>query len=63
MASVAFKRYGPTIVALVNELSHELLDSAAPVALVPTVRCFAFSVIARTVLGLDPIARETLFVW
>jgi len=50
-------------VALVNELSQELLASAAPVALGPKVRRFAFSVIARTVLGLNPIARETLFVW
>jgi len=50
-------------VALVNELSQELLASDAPVALAPTVRRFAFSVNASTVLGLDPIGRETLFVW
>ena len=61
-ASSALKRYSPTIVALVNELSQQLLASDAPVALVPKLRRFAFSVIASTVLGLDPIDREALFV-
>jgi cytochrome P450 len=61
-ASAALKRYSPSIVALVNELSQELVASDAPVALVPKLRRFAFSVIASTVLGLDPVDREALFV-
>jgi cytochrome P450 len=61
-ASAALKRYSPTIVALVNELSQELLASDAPVDLVPKLRRFAFSVIASTVLGLNPIDRKALFV-
>ena len=60
--TVALKRYSPAIVALVNELSHDLLGCAAPVALVPRLRRFAFSVIASTVLGLDPVDRDALFV-
>jgi len=61
-ASAALKRYSPTIVALVNQLSQELIASDAPVALVPKLRRFAFSVIASTVLGLDPVDRDALFV-
>jgi len=61
-ASAALKRYSPTIVALVNALSQELIASDGPVALVPRLRRFAFSVIASTVLGLDPVDREALFV-
>ena len=61
-ASAALKRYRPTIVALVDALSQELLSSEAPVALVPKLRRFAFRVIASTVLGLDPVDREALFV-
>jgi cytochrome P450 len=61
-ASAALKRYSPTIVALVNELSQELMASEAPVGLVPKLRRFAFSVIASTVLGLDPVDRDALFV-
>jgi hypothetical protein len=49
-------------VSLVNELSQELIASEGPVALVPKLRRFAFSVIASTVLGLDPIDRDALFV-
>ncbi|MCX5931535.1 MAG: cytochrome P450 [Cyanobacteria bacterium] len=61
-ASAALKRYSPAIVALVDELSGELLGGASPVALVPKLRRFAFSVIASAVLGLDPIDRDALFV-
>lgn len=61
-ASNALKRYSPAIVALVDELSGELLGGAPPLALVPKLRRFAFSVIASTVLGLDPADREALFV-
>jgi cytochrome P450 len=61
-ASSALKRYSPAIVALVDGLSQELLASEAPVALVPKLRRFAFSVIASTVLGLDPADRDALFV-
>ncbi len=60
--AVALKRYSPAIVALVNELCSNLLSSEAPVALVPSLRRFAFSVIASTVLGLDPDDRDALFV-
>jgi cytochrome P450 len=49
-ASAALKRYCPTIVALVNELSQELIASDGPVAMVPKLRRFAFSVIASMVL-------------
>ncbi|WP_322757332.1 cytochrome P450 [Synechococcus sp. CBW1107] len=61
-ASAALKRYSPAIVALVDALSQELLSAAAPVALVPRLRRFAFHVIASTVLGLDPNDRDALFV-
>jgi cytochrome P450 len=61
-ASAALKRYSPSIVALVNELSQELIASQAAVALVPKLRRFAFSVIATTVLGLEAVDREALFV-
>ena len=61
-ASAALKRYSPAIVVLVDGLSQELLGLEAPVALVPKLRRFAFSVIASTVLGLDPVDRDALFV-
>jgi len=61
-ASAALKRYGPTIVALVNGLNQELIEANESVALVPKLRRFAFSVIASTVLGLDPVDRDALFV-
>jgi len=62
VAASALKRYSPAIVALVDELKAELLADASPLALVPKLRRFAFSVIASTVLGLDPVDREVLFV-
>jgi cytochrome P450 len=61
-ASAALKRYSPAIVALVEALNQELLGAQAPLALVPKLRRFAFSVIASTVLGLDAVDREALFV-
>jgi cytochrome P450 len=61
-ASAALKRYSPAIVAQVEALHQELLDAQAPLALVPQLRRFAFSVIASTVLGLDAVDREALFV-
>jgi hypothetical protein len=60
-ASAALKRYSPEIVALVEGLNQELLTAPAPVALVPRLRRFAFSVIATTVLGLDGADRDALF--
>jgi cytochrome P450 len=60
-ATVALKRYSPAIVALVEELREEVERAEAPLALVPKLRRFAFSVIATTVLGLDPVDREALF--
>jgi cytochrome P450 len=61
-ASAALRRYSPEIVALVEALNQELLGAVAPVALVPRLRRFAFSVIATTVLGLDGVDREALFL-
>lgn len=61
-ASSALKRYSPAIVELVDDLNQELLDGASPLALVPKLRRFAFSVIASTVLGLDAVDRDVLFV-
>ncbi len=61
-ASAALKRYSPAIVAQVETLRQELLDAQAPLALVPQLRRFAFSVIASTVLGLDAVDRGALFV-
>jgi cytochrome P450 len=61
-ASAALKRYSPAIVALVDGLTQDLPGEEPPVALVPKLRRFAFSVIASTVLGLDPVDREALFV-
>ena len=61
-ASSALKRYSPAIVALVDGLTEELLGDEPTLALVPKLRRFAFSVIASTVLGLDPVDREALFV-
>ncbi|MCT4363282.1 MAG: cytochrome P450 [Synechococcaceae cyanobacterium MAG-AL1] len=60
-AASALKRYSPAIVALVDDLNNELLSEEAPLALVPKLRRFAFSVIASTVLGLDPVDRDALF--
>jgi len=56
--AVALKRHCPAIVALVNELLAELLGSKGPVALAPRLRRFAFSAIARTVLGLDCVVTR-----
>ncbi|MCP9861219.1 MULTISPECIES: cytochrome P450 [unclassified Cyanobium] len=61
-ASAALRRYIPEIVALVGALNQELLGAEAPVALVPRLRRFAFRVIATTVLGLDGVDRESLFL-
>jgi len=58
--TAALKRYGPGIVALVNELGEELGAAEAAVALAPRLRRFAFQVIATTVLGLDGTDRDTL---
>ena len=60
-ASAALKRYSPAIIELVDDLQRELLAEPAPVALVPKLRRFAFSVIASTVLGLGGVDREVLF--
>ncbi|MCS5698117.1 cytochrome P450 [Cyanobium sp. FGCU-52] len=59
--NAALKRYGPGIVALVNELCEELRAAGGAVALAPRLRRFAFQVIATTVLGLDGADREALF--
>ncbi|MCS5691910.1 cytochrome P450 [Cyanobium sp. FGCU-6] len=59
--AAALKRYGPGIVALVNELCEELRSAGEAVTLAPRLRRFAFQVIATTVLGLEGADRESLF--
>jgi hypothetical protein len=58
----ALRRFSPSIVVLVNDLSQELIASDASVALVSKLRRCAFSVIASAVLGLDPVERDALFL-
>jgi len=60
--STALNRYSPTIVLLVEALNRDLLTTHSPVALVPKLRRFAFSVIANTVLGLDQADCNALFI-
>jgi cytochrome P450 len=59
--TVALKRYGPGIVALVNALAEEMRTAGGAVALAPRLRRFAFQVIATTVLGLEGADRDVLF--
>ena len=60
--SAALNRYSPTIVLLVEALNRDLINTHSPVALVPKLRRFAFSVIANTVLGLDQADCNALFL-
>jgi cytochrome P450 len=60
--TVALKRYGLGIVALVNELCEELRADGGAAALAPRLRRFAFQVIATTVLGLEGADRDSLFI-
>ena len=60
-ASAALRRYSPSIVAMVDGLADELLQSGTAVPLAERMRRFAFAVIATTVLGLDEDDRDALF--
>ena len=60
-ASAALRRYSPSIVAMVDGLADELLQSETAVPLAERMRRFAFAVIATTVLGLDEDDRDALF--
>lgn len=60
-SAVALRSYGPSIVALVDELAAELQAATKPVPLVERMRRFAFTVIATVVLGLESDDREALF--
>lgn len=61
-SAAAIQRYTPSITALVDELCADLAAATQPVALADTMRRFAFTVIASTVLGLHAEDREALFV-
>ena len=61
-AAAALRRYSPQIIAMVNNLAHEVAATKSPIALADRMRRFAFSVIATTVLGLDGSDRDALFV-
>ena len=60
-ATAALRRYSPSIVAMVDGLADDLLQSDADVPLADRMRRFAFAVIATTVLGLDDDNRDALF--
>jgi len=60
-ATAALRRYCPSIVAMVDALAEELLQSNADIPLADRMRRFAFAVIATTVLGLDGEDRDALF--
>ena len=60
-ATAALRRYSPSIVAMVDALADELMESDADIPLADRMRRFAFAVIATTVLGLDGDDRDALF--
>ena len=60
-SAAALARYTPSIQLLIEALAEQLLQSKAPLPLALSMRRFAFSVIATTVLGLDESNREALF--
>ena len=59
--SAALRRYSPSIVDMVNQLSAEINTTDTPLPLVDRMRRFAFAVIATTVLGLEGEDRDALF--
>ena len=61
-SGTALKRYSPDIVIMVNELAEKLPLKNDPTPLAISMRRFAFSVIAKTVLGLDNSNCEALFL-
>ncbi len=60
-SSSALQRYSPSIINLIDELAEELKTAKAPLPLAEKMRRFAFSVIAKTVLGLEDNDRDKLF--
>ena len=60
-SSSALERYTPSINALIEEVSNDLLEAATAIPLADRMRRFAFAVIAGTVLGLDETNRDALF--
>ena len=60
-SSSALERYTPSINALIEEVSNDLLEAATATPLAERMRRFAFAVIAGTVLGLDETNRDALF--
>ena len=60
-SSSALERYTPSINALIEEVSNDLLEAATATPLADRMRRFAFAVIAGTVLGLDETNRDALF--
>ena len=60
-ATAALRRYSPSIVAMVDRLADELLQTDTDVPLADRMRRFAFAVISTTVLGLDGDDRDALF--
>ena len=60
-SSSALERYTPSINALIEEVSNDLLKAATATPLAERMRRFAFAVIAGTVLGLDETNRDALF--
>ena len=60
-SSSALERYTPSIQALIEEVSSDLLEAATATPLADRMRRFAFAVIASTVLGLDEKNRDALF--
>ena len=60
-SSSALERYTPSINALIEEVSNDLLEATTATPLADRMRRFAFAVIAGTVLGLDETNRDALF--
>ena len=60
-SSSALERYTPSIKALIEEVTNDLLEAATATPLAERMRRFAFAVIASTVLGLDEANRDALF--
>ena len=60
-SSLALERYTPSIKALIDEVTSDLLEARGATPLAERMRRFAFAVIASTVLGLDEANRDALF--
>ncbi len=58
----ALQDYSPGIIKMVEDLAEELKCATRPIPLAERMRCFAFSVIASSVLGLEGTDRDELFL-